>query len=78
MLKPFQIIWELIEFGLQALFVYVLVVLIFIGFIAYTIHSLDNPPDKVIYMRADSETTSKMECKRVAGCKILEDGTVEW
>ena len=31
LLSPFKIIWELIEFGLQALFVYVLAIIIFIG-----------------------------------------------
>ena len=37
MIKPFQIVWELIEFGIQALFVYVLVLIIAIGLIAYVI-----------------------------------------
>jgi hypothetical protein len=85
MLKPFQIVRELIEFGLQALFLYILVILIFIGFMAYTLHSIDNPPDRAIYMRAPPETINtnlglvpEMVCKRVAGCRIFKDGTIEW
>ena len=42
MLKPFQILWELIEFGLQALFVYVLVIIIFIGVVITIIHKEKN------------------------------------
>ena len=37
MLKPFQILWELIEFALQALFIYVLAVILCIGLIIYVI-----------------------------------------
>ena len=42
MIKPFRIIWELIEFGLQALFVYVLVIIIFIGVLFTIIHKEKN------------------------------------
>ena len=42
MIKPFQMIWELIEFGIQALFVYVLVILIFIGVISTIIYKEKN------------------------------------
>ena len=42
MIKPFQMIWELIEFGIQAIFVYVLVIIIFIGVIATIIHKEKN------------------------------------
>ena len=37
MLKPFQILWELIEFALQALFIYVLAIILCIGLIAYVV-----------------------------------------
>tara|TARA_R100001377_G_C3171093_1_gene103116 strand:- start:601 stop:843 length:243 start_codon:yes stop_codon:yes gene_type:complete len=78
MIKPFQIIAELIEFGLQALFVYVLVILLFIGFMAYTFESISNSPDKVIYIKAPTQTTPKKVCMKVAGCRIFKDGTVEY
>ena len=37
MLKPFQIVWELIEFGIQALFVYGLAIILCIGIITWFI-----------------------------------------
>ena len=86
MIKPFQIVWELIEFGLQALFLYVLAIILCIGLIAYVI--VDNkekkePEVQYIYEKVTIEkeiekTVQRKECTRLAGCRVLEDGTVEW
>ena len=86
MIKPFQIVWELIEFGLQALFLYVLAIILCIGLIAYVI--VDNkekkePEVQYIYEKVTIEkeiekTVQEKECTRLAGCRVLEDGTVEW
>ena len=86
MIKPFQIVWELIEFGLQALFLYVLALILCIGLIAYVI--VDNkerkePEVQYIYEKVTIEkeiekTVQEKECTRLAGCRVLEDGTVEW
>ena len=88
MIKPFQIVWELIEFGLQALFVYVLALIIIIGVLFYVI--ADNREKQVIikhvkvkenpyiYKRVIEEEKKEPECKRPAGCRVLEDGTVEY
>ena len=86
MIKPFQIVWELIEFGLQALFLYVLALILCIELIAYVI--VDNkerkePEIQYIYEKVTIEkeiekTVQEKECTRLAGCRVLEDGTVEW
>ena len=84
MLKPFQILWELIEFGLQALFLYGLAIILCIGFIALSINSLHNQriehietnPKPYIYSKARIEEVK--ECKRPSGCRILKDGTIEY
>ena len=82
LLSPFKIIWELIEFGLQALFVYVLVIIIFIGvlFIVLKDHKATNNTTKIDYVEVTPYIYKKVEqeCKRPAGCRILEDGTVEY
>lgn len=85
MLKPFQIVWELIEFGLQALFLYVLAIIICVGLITYVI--VDNKEkesevqyiyEKVTIEKEIEKTVQGKECTRLAGCRVLEDGTVEW
>ena len=86
MIKPFQIVWEVIEFGLQALFLYVLALILCIGLIAYVI--VDNkerkePEIQYIYEKVTIEkeidkTVQEKECTRLAGCRVLKDGTVEW
>ena len=85
MIKPFQIIWELVEFGLQALFIYVLAIILCVGLIAYVIadNKKTEPEIQYIYEKViiekEKETTIKeKECARIAGCRVLEDGTVEW
>ena len=37
MMNPFRIVWELIEFGIQALFLYGLAIILCVGLIAYVI-----------------------------------------
>ena len=78
MIKPFQIIWELIEFGIQALFVYVFAIIILIGLLVIAIQ--DHSPVKHIeYIQIGQGSMAEgKECTRPAGCRILEDGTIEW
>ena len=82
MIKPFQIVWELIEFGLQALFVYGLAIILCIGMIAYVIadsRSTFEPQIQVQYVYPKTEAIEKAkECTRLAGCVIRKDGTIEW
>ena len=77
MIKPFQIVWELIEFAIQALFVYVLALIIIIGVIAFIIAENKSkghlsPPE---YIR---ELIVEKECTRIDGCRVLKDGTIEY
>ena len=84
MIKPFQIVIELIEFVLQALFVYVLALILVIGFIAWSISSLhiqriehiDSNPKPYIYSKARMDKVQ--ECTRLDGCRIRKDGTIEY
>ena len=84
MIKPFQIIWELVEFGLQALFIYVLAIILCVGLIAYVIADNKTEPEiqyiyeKVIIEKEKETTIKERQCARVAGCRVLEDGTIEW
>ena len=84
MLKPFQLVWELIEFGLQALFLYVLVLILMITvmFFALSDSSLGREKEKLAYVtRTHLPKVGKAiekVCTRVAGCRILKDGTIEW
>ena len=87
-LTPFKIIYELFVFGIQALFLYGLALIIVIGLIGYTI--AQHPPkkewnpkqEKIEYVKRTypipKEVTKKPECTRLAGCRVLEDGTVEY
>ena len=84
MIKPFRIVWELIEFGLQALFLYVLAIIFCIGLIAYAIADNKTEPkvqyvyEKVIIEKEKQQTIKERECTRLSGCRVLEDGTIEW
>ena len=81
MIKPFQIVWELIEFGLQALFVYGLAIILCIGMIAYVIadsRSTFEPQIQVQYVYPKETIEKAKECTRLAGCVIRKDGTIEW
>ena len=78
-IKPFQIVWELIEFGLQALFVYVLALIIIIGILFYVIADNRERTPVVEYVE---ESYPKIEverqCTRIDGCRVRKDGTVEY
>ena len=86
MMNPFRIVWELIEFGIQALFLYGLAIIFCVGLIAYVIadnKNVQEPEIQYIYEKViiekEKETTIKeKQCARVAGCRVLEDGTIEW
>ena len=86
-LTPFKIVYELFVFGLQAIFLYGLALIIAIGFIAYAIAQHPkkewNPKqEKIEYVKrvypTPEEVIKEPECIRPAGCRVLEDGTVEY
>ena len=78
MFKPFQIVWELIEFGIQALFVYVLVILIFIGVLITIIHNEKNKEQKWNEAIKEAKIEYTKECTRIDGCRVRKDGTIEY
>ena len=83
MIKPFKIIWELIEFLLQALFVYILAIIVIVGLITYTIITLENERQQLIiekpkYIYSKEHIEKTKECTRISGCRVLEDGTIEY
>ena len=86
MMKPFQILWELIEFGIQAAFVYILAIIIFIGILFIVIKDNHQPKPTIVYKDRvvkeyiyPKETIEKVkECIRPAGCRINETGEVEY
>ena len=83
MIKPFQIIWELIEFLLQALFVYILAIIVIVGLITYTIITLDKERQQLIiekpkYIYSKEHIEKTKESSRISGCRVLEDGTIEY
>ena len=85
MMNPFRIVWELIEFGIQALFLYGLAIILCVGLIAYVIaDKKEQEPrveyiyEKVIIEKEIEKTIKEKECARVAGWRVLEDGTIEW
>ena len=85
MMNPFRIVWELIEFGIQELFLYGLAIILCVGLIAYVIADKKEQEPRVEYIYEKVEiikevekTVKEKECARVAGCRVLEDGTIEW
>ena len=85
MMKPFAIVWELFVFGIQALFLYGLAIIFCVGLIAYVIADNKNVQpeiqyvyEKVIIEKEKEKTIKERECIRLSGCRVLEDGTVEW
>ena len=78
MIKPFRIIWELIEFGIQAAFVYVLVILVFIGIIATVIIKEKNKEKEWTEAIEEAKVEYVKECTRIDGCRVRKDGTVEY
>ena len=71
-------IWELIEFGIQALFVYVLVIIIFIGVIATIIYKEKNKEIRWVEAIEETKVEYVKECTRIDGCRVRKDGTIEW
>jgi hypothetical protein len=85
MMKPFQIVWELLVFGLQALFLWVLAIILCVGLIAGVIYDkkqqetqIEYIYEKVEIIKEIEKNVGEKECARVAGCRVLEDGTIEW
>ena len=81
MIKPFQIVWELIVFGLQAAFIYGLALILCIGLIAYVIADSKRtfePEVQVKYIYQKERIEKVQECTRISGCRVLKDGTVEY
>ena len=92
MLTQFKIVYELFVFGIQALFIYGLALIIVIGLIGYTIAQHPSKKEwspeqekieyvKKVYPKPEKitkEVTKEPECTRLAGCRVLEDGTIEY
>ena len=86
MMNPFRIVWELIEFAIQALFVYILAIILVVCVLIYTIMNLENKAEKIIYRDRIIDNTvvpediikTEPECTRLDGCRVLEDGTIEY
>ena len=82
MIKPFQIVWELIEFGLQALFLYVLAIILCVGMIAYVIADKKEQEPQVEYVYEKVEIIKEIEksledreliCTRIEGCETFKN-----
>lgn len=81
MMKPFQMVWELFVFGIQALFLYGLALILCIGLIAYVIvdsKSTFKPEVQIQYIYPKETVEQVKECTRISGCRVLEDGTIEY
>jgi hypothetical protein len=95
-MNPFRIVWELIEFAIQAIFVYILALILVVGIITYTIINKTGPTNNDDYNAHIKERVmdpesyidntvipediikEEQECTRLAGCRVLEDGTIEY
>ena len=82
LLKPFQIIWELIEFGLQALFLWVLAIILCVGLIAGVIYNKKQQEPQVEYIYEKVEIVKEIEktledreliCTRIEGCETFKN-----
>ena len=82
MLQPFQIIWELIEFGLQALFLWVLAIILCVGLIAGVIYNKKQQEPQVEYIYEKVEIIKEIEktledreliCTRIEGCETFKN-----
>ena len=79
MLKPFQILWELIEFALQALFIYVLALIIIVGLLFYVIADTREKEKVIEYVEVSyPKVTEQQQCIRIDGCRVRKDGTIEY
>ena len=74
MIKPFQIVWELIEFGIQALFVYVLAIILIVGILIFAINDgkkeWDREKARIEYVKV---TFPKVEILKERECKGPQD-----
>ena len=82
MLKPFQILWELIEFALQALFLWVLAIILCVGLIAGVIYNKKQQEPQVEYIYEKVEIVKEIEktledreliCTRIEGCETFKN-----
>ena len=82
LLKPFQIIWELIEFGLQALFLWVPAIILCVGLIAGVIYNKKQQEPQVEYIYEKVEIIKEIEktledreliCTRIEGCETFKN-----
>ena len=81
MMKPFQIVWELLVFGLQALFLWVLAIIICVGVIAGVIYNKKQEPqveyiyEKVEIIKEIEKTLEDREliCTRIEGCETFKN-----
>ena len=82
MLKPFQILWELIEFALQALFLWVLAIILCVGLIAGVIYNKKQQEPQVEYIYEKVEIIKEIEktledreliCTRIEGCETFKN-----
>ena len=78
MFNPIRVVWELIEFGIQALFVYFLIVIVFIGIITTILYKEKNKEQDWNKAIKKAKIDYIQECTRIDGCKIRKDGTIEW
>ena len=78
MFNPIRVVWELIEFGIQALFVYFLIVIVFIGIITTILYKEKNKEQDLNKAIKKAKIDYIQECTRVDGCRIRKDGTIEW
>jgi|TARA_B110000116_G_C16562519_1_gene458203 hypothetical protein len=78
MFNPIRVVWELIEFGIQALFVYFLIVIVFIGIITTILYKEKNKEQDWNKAIKKAKIDYIQECTRVDGCRIRKDGTIEW
>ena len=82
MMKPFEIVWELLVFGLQALFLWVLAIIICVGIIAGVIYDQKRQEPKVEYIYEQVEIIKEIEktleeknliCTRIEGCETFKN-----
>ena len=82
-MKPFQIVWEIFVFGLQAAFLYGLALILCIGLIAYVIadsRSTFEPQKQVQIVYKDPiqemvvpEDPPELVCTRIEGCETFKN-----
>ncbi len=80
MIKPFQIVWELFVFGLQALFLWVLAIILCVGLIAGVIADKQEPQVEYVYEKVEiiKEIEKTLEdreliCTRIEGCETFKN-----